>query len=185
MRNILTVISTIVFVLIFAGCGAAKKAPVPSNLEGPMYTQHNIWEDVKATVWSTNYPRGIMIPVNTEVEITGYNAKFVYFKIAGQDREIRIRNAQKFTLLNSEDLAARYFGITKVNLSNKRGKIKQAIKSGLITNGMTKEEVIIARGYPPSHRTPSLKENTWIYWQNRYVTKKVEFKNNKVVYFTP
>ena len=40
---------------------------------------------------------------------------------------------------------------------------------------MTKNGVRIALGYPAAHRTPSLENNSWIYWHNRFGTKVIEF----------
>ena len=40
---------------------------------------------------------------------------------------------------------------------------------------MTRDQVILSLGYPPTHRTPSLREREWTYWYNRWVTYKVVF----------
>lgn len=45
---------------------------------------------------------------------------------------------------------------------------------------MTKEEVLIARGYPPSHATLSLDSDQWRFWQNRWDTIIVQFNNGTV-----
>jgi outer membrane protein assembly factor BamE (lipoprotein component of BamABCDE complex) len=47
--------------------------------------------------------------------------------------------------------------------------------------GMTKNGVRAALGYPATHRTPSLENQTWIYWTNRFQNYYVRFdKNGKV-----
>jgi outer membrane protein assembly factor BamE (lipoprotein component of BamABCDE complex) len=43
---------------------------------------------------------------------------------------------------------------------------------------MTKDGVRIALGYPAAHQTPSLNENTWVYWTNRFKSFKIEFDAN-------
>jgi len=46
---------------------------------------------------------------------------------------------------------------------------------------MTKNGVRAALGYPATHRTPSLENQTWIYWKNRFQNYYVRFdKNGKV-----
>ena len=40
---------------------------------------------------------------------------------------------------------------------------------------MTREQVILAIGYPPTHRTPSIDASEWLYWYNHWVTYKVQF----------
>jgi hypothetical protein len=40
---------------------------------------------------------------------------------------------------------------------------------------MTKPQVIMSLGYPPTHRTASIDMNTWTYWTNRWITYQVQF----------
>ncbi len=54
-----------------------------------------------------------------------------------------------------------------------------AIKGGYLRGGMTKDEVILAWGYPPEHKTPSLDSNRWLYWENRWVSTEVCFQNGR------
>ena len=55
---------------------------------------------------------------------------------------------------------------------------RKGISEGKVYEGMTKEGVRIALGYPARHRTPSLESDTWIYWRNRFRTLAVEFGQN-------
>jgi hypothetical protein len=57
----------------------------------------------------------------------------------------------------------------------------QGIKRGVVSNGMTKNAVLVTYGYPPEHRTRSIYENTWIYWASRHKTFKVCFDENELV----
>jgi hypothetical protein len=45
---------------------------------------------------------------------------------------------------------------------------------------MGKDAVFAAYGNPPSHRTPTLKCDRWIYWKNRFATHAVTFDDGKV-----
>ena len=54
----------------------------------------------------------------------------------------------------------------------------KGIREGKVYQGMTKEGVRTALGYPAMHRTPSLEENAWIYWTNRFRTRTVEFDDS-------
>lgn len=56
-----------------------------------------------------------------------------------------------------------------------------AIENGVMRIGMTKEQVIMARGYPPAHETPSLDLDTWKYWSSRLVTQSIVFANEVLV----
>jgi len=46
-------------------------------------------------------------------------------------------------------------------------KILSNIRQGLVADGMTKNEVVMAFGYPPEHATTSLDYNIWKYWSNK------------------
>ena len=59
-------------------------------------------------------------------------------------------------------------------------KVKAAIKAGHVVPGMTKEQVLIAVGYPPTHRTRSTDEGVWHYWASRAGRYEVHFKGNTV-----
>ncbi len=52
---------------------------------------------------------------------------------------------------------------------------RKGVKQGKALVGMTKKGVMTALGYPSPHATPSLKDNTWKYWRNRFRTMDVEF----------
>jgi hypothetical protein len=53
--------------------------------------------------------------------------------------------------------------------------IQDAIFEGRVLKGMTKEQVLIAIGYPPTHQTPGVGSNEWTYWTNRWRTYKLQF----------
>ena len=58
----------------------------------------------------------------------------------------------------------------------------KGIKKGKAFKGMTKKGVMTALGYPAAHETPSLDDNQWKYWRNRFRTVVVEFNSKgKVV----
>lgn len=46
--------------------------------------------------------------------------------------------------------------------------IRAAIEAGKITKGMSREQVIMALGYPATSDTPKLDASTWKYYWNRY-----------------
>ena len=62
-------------------------------------------------------------------------------------------------------------------------KEQKAIKSGIIEVGMSREAVLMAYGYPPTIRTPSLDTDRWTYWRNRWITQVADFKDDKVSNF--
>ena len=177
LNLLLTLVVTVIGVLFLTGCGPMKE-PTPS-MQGTMYTQVNMWEE-KGKIIATNYQRGRLIPVNSLVTINGYSSKSISFTINGESTPLEVVNVEKFTKLPVEGLSSRLFSKSKVDLSKFSKKAREAIKYGNVENGMTKSEVLISRGFPPAHVTPNTQSNLWKYWQNRWVTRNVEFKNNKV-----
>ena len=75
--------------------------------------------------------------------------------------------------------AQQYIGLItspeKVNLDQLSEIDQKGIKSGKAFVGLSKAGIKIALGYPATHRTPSLENNSWVYWQNRWKTKVIEF----------
>jgi len=47
-------------------------------------------------------------------------------------------------------------------------KIQDAIAAGKVSKGMTREQVIIALGYPRTDATPSLSNSEWKYWTSNW-----------------
>jgi hypothetical protein len=58
--------------------------------------------------------------------------------------------------------------------------ISAAIKEGQLIPGMTKPETLIARGYPPAHRTPNLESNEWIYYETPGFVDRVVFVDGTI-----
>jgi len=56
---------------------------------------------------------------------------------------------------------------------------RSLIYAGKIAVGMTKQQVIMALGFPPHHKTPDTSMDTWTYWKQAYYT--VLFQNGVVV----
>lgn len=70
------------------------------------------------------------------------------------------------------------FSPDAVSLGNLSSKDLKGVKQGKALKGMSKQGVMTALGYPAAHRTPSLDENEWIYWANRFKTKAVIFNES-------
>jgi hypothetical protein len=59
-------------------------------------------------------------------------------------------------------------------------KFEKQIQQGIVEPGMTKQEVLMALGYPPAHRTPSIEQPIWTYWRNRWDVFMVYFDGDRV-----
>jgi hypothetical protein len=64
--------------------------------------------------------------------------------------------------------------------SPKAEKLRQNIEHGVVEVGMTRDQVLMAIGYPPAHQTPSLQSPVWTYWQNAWVSYQIQFDGDRV-----
>ena len=141
------------------------------------FTQYNIWVE-KETHVTTNYSRGELIPLNTAVKVESIGGKTMLLDLDG--RKIMIENVQKFTQRGIDTIAQELLGRSKVQLSGLSSDRRADIESGILRLGMTKEQAIMTRGYPPRHKTPSTKANNWVYWTSRFVQLTIVFENGKL-----
>jgi len=58
--------------------------------------------------------------------------------------------------------------------------LADAISQGKLVAGMTKDQALMARGYPPFHQTPGIEGNEWIYYHTRGFIDRVRFIDGKI-----
>lgn len=171
MSKIKGLFSLLFIAVLFGGCGSSQ--PIPTDLQGRVYTQHNLWY-YKGKSSSANYKRGTLLPVNTPVQIRKMNRKYIYITLPDKrNQKIIIVNHIKHSKLDSNALAKRYFNRNRVDLSKFTEAEQQGIRTGSIVNNMSKGAVIIARGYFLPRYTPNENMNLWVY-PNR---EKIYFKD--------
>lgn len=187
IKRIVSVLAAVIGLsFVFSGCGAAKVSPEVQQLldkKEIVYTQFNMHSNPghggKQYVDTTNYGTGFLIPVNSEIVISKVNKQAVVFTYDGI--QITLINKPKYSgLADVSQTISRYFSKNKVNLSKFSALEKKAIESDKIKTGISKNAMLVLRGYPPVHATPSLKLNVWKYWKNRWNTILVKFKDDKV-----
>jgi hypothetical protein len=164
----------------------AQKAPLePQHSNEPvkeMYVQHGFFEEKGKSI-ATNYGVKNCYPVNSRFEVRLEKDLFSSDIIATSlktGQRIVIENPEKYTKLKTDELLKRMFSEQKKSIGKHSKDVLNAIQHCHIIKTMTKDEVILARGYPPAHITPSLDMDTWQYWHRRLAYGQVIFKNNKV-----
>ena len=180
---------------------ACKPPAVPSPLVGQ--SRHlccNLFYE-KPSINDVNYQRGTMIPFGTPVEIQSVSGRTVHFQATGHPPiELQLRYGRK--VLTMEQFLDRLFVVEdpharlrKVRVDKTRGKktadrataaqraevqrINEAIERAQVVPGMTRDEVLMAIGYPPAHRS-AITSNDWTYWENRVAEFYVRFDGDKV-----
>jgi hypothetical protein len=127
--------------------------------------------------------RGTFIPLGTQVKVTAMTDAEVTF--------IDVASNRQFTWVKRYSRAplASLLGVWFVN-ENPRDTVDQfdesvrtLIYTGKAVPGMTKQQVILALGFPPEHKTPDTSLDVWTYWkQNPYT---VQFSNGIVTSVGP
>ena len=164
-----------------AGVGGSEGGS--AAVEGAsMFLQRNLHADENNRTYTTNYQFPTLIPMGTPVRIDSQNRKVVKFT--------RLDTNQQFTFLKTkhlresyEETQAKYFGSEDPTpkIAELSEVDQQGISQGMALEGMTKEGVLYACGYPPDHKTPSLDSNQWRYWTTKMRTQLVFFDENGVV----
>ena len=54
-------------------------------------------------------------------------------------------------------------------------KVRDAIFAGKVVEGMTREQVLVSVGYPPTHQTRTLDAPMWNHWYNRFSRYEVHW----------
>jgi hypothetical protein len=89
---------------------------------------------------------------------------------AWPDRKLTIVNIPNYSGETIAGIFERTFAEAPAALQD-----SDAVRNGEVEVGMSKESVLLTRGYPPKHRTPSLDGVEWTYWHNRFKTVSVIF----------
>ncbi len=176
-----TVIRTLAWLslVVFAVACGSKTNPIQQYEGSTVYTQTGMWAE-EGRHHTTNYSQGIHLPVNTRVTIQDTNRERIILHVPEMDFQVTMINAPKHTQKDIEEIYNQYFGNAQVDLSGFSAAERRAIERGEVEIGMSKEAVLLARGYPPSHATPSTNMDTWTYWRHRFGRNLVHFKNGRV-----
>lgn len=151
--------------------GGIKKGEV-------VYTQFSLFFE-KGRHVTTNYRRGTLLPVNTPVTFVKASKNAITVTLA-DGRKVIVENIRDYSGNNINGILSRTFSSLPVDLSQFTEEERIAILDGKVNLGMGKKAVLIALGYPPAHKTPSLESNQWRYWSSRFGTFIVSFENDKV-----
>jgi len=162
----------------FALCSSENVTYLKNNI----HTQEHRNEEYRASYanWTNPGKNHVIVPVNTPVKIGNFRRGFAL--ITQDSRKTILFEYDESRMRMNED---QYIGLITssepVKIADLSEVDRKGIKDGKVYEGMTKDGVRIALGYPAAHQTPSLNENTWVYWTNRFKSFKIEFDENRKV----
>ncbi len=133
-----------------------------------------------STYLTTNYARGTLIPINTPVHVTAISKRKIALKRLDNGEPIYIDNVEKYSRKTTAQFASVLLSSAKTPIERLAPPLSSAIAAGELRKGMTKEQALMARGYPPAHETPSTDDDRWKYWSSRFVTQTIVFTNGRL-----
>lgn len=163
--------------LLQGGCALSPEDQAAADkLEGKVvYTQVNMHSLKGKVVTWINYQVDSLIPVNTRVTVDKISGSKVVFTLKETGQTLALKNKASRSGMDGLAWASKHFAPIPVNLAKFKKSEREAIALAKAQPGMSKEAVIVALGYPPAHKTPSLDSPSWLYWINKWNKIAVEF----------
>ena len=158
---------------------AIAKAETPAV--GKEYYARHCFMYEKSRHVTTNYWRGSLVPINAKIKVEILTADKLLLRVVETGESIEVENIASYTKCDMQTIARRMLSGEPTNLGRLDEDMANAIKSGTMRKGMTKEQVLMARGFPPAHKTPSLAGDRWQYWTSRYATQMIVFVDGKLI----
>lgn len=115
-----------------------------------------------------------MIPFGTPVKFRKFGRYRVNVEINGERQSIGNDYSRD---LDDETFGRRYIvqDDPRLKLASASPKIREAVESARVTKGMTREQVLMALGYPISSENPNLDAPVWMYWLWSFSPYEVHF----------
>jgi hypothetical protein len=165
--------------LLFMSCASnPDPAPLGASKGTVLYTQFSMFHE-KGVHRTTNYRKGILVPVNTPVTFVRRSKHAIVVQLPDTTL-LTIQNVANFSGESVYGILDRTLSHDRLDLSAFTDEEQRAIAAGEVSEGMSKEATRVALGYPPKHRTPSLESNQWRYWSNRFSQFVVHFEDGLV-----
>jgi hypothetical protein len=154
------------------GCAGVIVSPVGF---GPLPAGYTCCNLHYADDWisDANWGAFPMIPAGTPIRVVGYGAHRAFVEIDG--KAFRVGHDYGRGQESVEQFVARLVvkDDPRDRLQDWPDAVREAIRRGRLTQGMTREQAIIAAGYPATHRTPVLSAPVWTYWDDRLTSYQV------------
>jgi hypothetical protein len=182
---------------LFLGCApfgpALKESPVSSLVGQTVYNRVSLRVLKKKAIWYTNYYHtGTLITVGTECTINSISRGTIKFTAQGKEYKLKDWLIDEDPS-NLDQSFAKYFVKDKkeIGLDNVNPEFYDNVISGYDEIGMSKEEILMALGYPAylGIRDPTtlytreyiLSQNDWYYMKSRFNRVLLIFKAGKLV----
>ncbi len=185
MNKTATLILALFSLIFFAGCA---RTVIPEEVlqlpeYTPVYTSYNLWANEKSEIPSANVQKGTIIPFGTEITFVNANENEINFKRVSDGKVFKIVYDRNKNIIPIEMFIKRLFVFDNAETlaAGIRPVVYEKLKRGIVEKGMTRNEVLLAFGPPPAMRTPVESVDTWTYWTDAGVSRKIVFFGNRVI----
>lgn len=155
--------------------------PLIDPLVGHEYFTRFSFNQEDGKYLTTNYARGSLVPINTAVKVLAMSGDNLVIKRLDTNIDIKVENVKKYSGKTIAEIARLMLADEKTPVDKLNPILATAIRSGEMRKGMTKEQVLMARGFPPAHETPSVESDRWVYWSSRFIKQTILFANGRLV----
>ena len=161
---------------------AAESAYCKYNIHAQQQTRRSGEVVYKASYANYTNPGAghLIVPAGSKITILKKSRKGFDFKTA-DGKTIMFEYHEPRMQMSIDQYLKKITSKSAVSLGDLSAKDRKGVELGKALEGMTREGVMTALGYPAAHKTPALKGNAWTYGQDRFRTLVVEFKGDKVV----
>jgi hypothetical protein len=174
MKHTLRLVVSGIGAALVAGCAATQVSPVGFGVLPEGYTCCNL-HHVDGWISDGNWGSFPMIPAGTPIRITGYGSHRAYAAIGGMSFRIGHDYGRDQATLDQYVARLVVKEDPRAKIEAWPDPVREAIRSGRLRHGMTREQAIIAAGYPATHRTPVIEAPVWTYWNDRLSSYQVRW----------
>ncbi|MEJ8855284.1 cell envelope protein SmpA [Variovorax robiniae] len=139
----------------------------PASPQGPMLTGYlccNMYTYGRQ-MGDANYRESgtTLVPIGTPAQVTSYDFRWVDTTIGGKPQRLKNDYSRDIRI---PEFASRYIvkEDPKVRIAGFEPPVREAIQAAKVMEGMTREQVIMAVGYPITSENPRLEADVWRYW---------------------
>lgn len=122
-----------------------------------------------------------MIPAGAPIRLLSFGRYRAHVLVDG--REMRLGQDYGREQESLERFAGKWIvaGNPQERIAGFPAEIREAIRNGKVAIGMTREQALIAVGYPPTHQTASVESSVWNLWSTRTGRYQVVWSESGVV----
>lgn len=186
-KAIALIVLSVVGVMFLSACRTPmtrKSARMQPELAEDVYLANNIHAQDDGQYYTASYAnwtqprRHRIVPVNTRVDVHRWDTGFVILGKGEDEVTVFVEYDPRHMDLSKKEYVEKITTTEKVDLDALSETDQKGIERGEAWEGMTKEGVRIALGHPAQHETPSLDDDTWTYWTNRWSRYDVVFDDD-------